>query len=67
MHGEGYLYGLSRRCVGSRGAAPRRRLAVASVASPNGVLQRFNHTTKKKFRRLLQFWLEVVQSAPHVV
>ena len=63
MDGEGYLTGLSRRCVGSRGAgrvqnAPRRRLAVASVASPNGVLQRFNHTTKRSFAVSSSFGLK---------
>ena len=60
------LFGGRRTAVGRVQNAPRRRLAVTSVASPNGVLQRFNHTTKKKFRRQLQFWLEVVRSAPHV-
>ena len=49
--------------MGSRGAgrvqnAPRRRLAVASVASPNGVLQRFNHTTKRSFAVSSSFGLK---------
>ena len=43
------LFGGRRTAAGRVQNAPRRRLAVASVASPNGVLQRFNHTTKRSF------------------
>ena len=35
--------------------APRHRLSVTSVSSPNGVIQRCYHTTKKRFRREFQF------------
>ena len=32
--------------------APRHRLSVPSVSSPNGVIQRLNHTTKKMVRHV---------------
>ena len=52
------LFGGRRTAVGRVQNAPRRRLAVASVASPNGVLQRSNHTTKRSFAVSSSFGLK---------
>ena len=37
------------RCAGRVQNAPRHRLSVTSVSSPNGVIQRCYHTKEKSF------------------